>query len=414
MRSVRHRCRLERCAVTDTLIARPAGPGGSLQPIVAGVLAAVVGYASTFTLVLSGLGHAGATPAQAASGLFATTLLLGLLNVVVAWRLKIPLSFAWSTPGVAFLLTIAAPEGGYPVVVGAFIVTGLLIVLAGLIKPFARLVAAIPAPIASAMLAGVLLNLCLAPLHAVQELPGLTVPVILVWALGLRFARRYAVPLAVAAAVIGLAVTAQGGAAGVAITLPVPQFIAPAFSLDGMVRIALPLFVITMASQNLPGLAVMRANGFTVTPAPIFVLTGLASVIAALFGGHTINLAAITAAIAAGPESHPDPARRWTAPIAAGMTYAMLALLAAMAAAFIAVSPPVLIEAVAGLALLTSLASALGGALAVESDRLPAIVTFVTAASGITIAGIGGAFWGLVAGIVLTVLLGRGARGSGG
>jgi benzoate membrane transport protein len=183
------------------------------------------------------------------------------------------------------------------------------------------------------------------------------------------------------------------------------MLIMPVFNLDAIVRIALPLFVITMASQNLPGLAVMRANGFKVDPAPQLVVTGLGSTVAALFGGQSVNLAAITAAIAAGPEAHPDPRQRWIAPIAAGVTYLVLASISGVAAAFISVSPPLLIEAVAGLALMTSLASALGGALGNEADRLPAIVTFATTASGIVIAGIGAAFWGLVGGIVLMLFL---------
>jgi benzoate membrane transport protein len=391
--------------LSDTAVSIPATAGGRLQPIVAGVLAALVGYASTFTLVLAGLTHAGASSAQAASGLFATTAVVGVLNAVVAWRMRIPLSFAWTTPGVAFLLTINPPAGGYPAVVGAFIVVAALIIVAGLWKPFARAVAAIPGAIASAMLAGVLLNLCLAPLRAVETLPWLSLPVIVVWALGLRFARRYAVPLAVIATALVLAFTSQSAVSGLDLSLPAPLFVVPAFNLDAIVRIALPLFVITMASQNLPGLAVMRANGFEVNPAPQLVITGLGSVVTGLFGGQTVNLAAITAAIAAGPEAHPDPKMRWIAPIAAGLTYLVLAMIAGVAASFIRVSPPVLIEAVAGLALMTSLASALGGALRHEADRLPAIVTFATTASGIIIGGIGAAFWGLVAGVVLMLFL---------
>ena len=383
----------------------PHPASGVLQPITAGVLAALVGYASTFTLVLAGLGHVGATPAEAASGLFATTACIGLLNIVVPWRSRVPLSFAWTTPGVAFLITVAPPAGGFPAVVGAFLLVGALIVLAGLWRPFARAVAAIPAPIANALLAGILLSLCLAPLQATAALPALFLPVLLVWALGLRFARRYAVPLAVIATGIALLLAPHGNAAPLVLAWPSPIFVVPTLTFDAVIRIAIPLFVITMASQNLPGLAVMRANGFEVAPGPPFVLSGLASVVAALFGGHTVNLAAITAAIAAGPEADPDPTRRWVAPLAAGVTYLGLALCAGLAAGFISVAPPLMIEAVAGLALMTSLAAALAGAVASESARLPAIITFATVASGVTILGIGAAFWGLVAGIVLMVFL---------
>jgi benzoate membrane transport protein len=387
----------------------PALPvrGNAAQPIIAGILAALVGYASTFALVLAGLAAGGATPEQAGSGLFAATLGVAVLNFASAIQSRKPTAFAWSTPGVAFLLTIGAPPDGFPAVVGAFIMAGGLIVLAGFWRGLARLVSAIPNSLANAMLAGILLALCLAPLRAVSEMPLLALPIIAVWMAGLFFARRYAVPLAVAATIIilGLTTDLPAGAFDSAWPQLVPVW--PVFTLDGFVRIALPLFVITMASQNLPGLAVMRANGYRVEAPPLFVATGLASAAAALFGGHTVNLAAITAAICAGPEAGPDPARRWLAPLSAGVAYLFLALGAGVAAAFIVASPPILIEAVAGLALMTSLAGALSGALNDEADRLPATVTFVTAASGIIVLGIGAAFWGIVAGLVLRFLIRR-------
>jgi benzoate membrane transport protein len=385
--------------------ARPSGAGDLAQPILAGVLASLVGYASTFTLVLSGLGHAGATPAEAASGLLSLCLALGVLNVALAWQLKIPLLFAWSTPGAAFLLTLTPVDGGFAAVTGAFIVVGLMVVAAGLIRPIARAVAAIPTSIAAAMLAGVLLSLCLAPVRAVAEVPALALPVLAAWALGLKFARRYAVPLAVAMAAAVLTFNASIPADAVGWTLPQSVLVMPVFTVDALLKIAFPLFIITMASQNLTGLAVMRANGYDVDAGPPFVATGATSAAIAVFGGLTVNLAAITAAIAAGPEAHPDPARRWVAPVATGIANLALALLSTMAAAFIAASPPILIQAVAGLALLSSLASALTGALEREDERLPAIVTFVTTASGVTLLGISGAFWGLVAGIALMLAL---------
>ena len=343
------------------------------QPLMAGALAAIVGYASTFTLVLAALTAAGASPQQAGSGLMSVCIAMGILNIVVSARLRVPVSFAWTTPGMAFLLTVGEPVGGFPAVAGAFLVAAVLIFLTGLIKPLARLMAAIPAPIANAMLAGMLLTLCLAPITAVAEMPLLALPVLLAWVIALRFARRYAVPIAVLVTGVLLAITTN----------------LPPGALDG----------------NLPGLAVMQANGFVLSPAPLFVATGLASAATAFFGGHATNLAAITAAICAGPEAHPDKAKRWPAPIATGATYLLLAPGASLAAAFIAASPPLLIQAVAGLALLSSLTGALAGALAHEETRLPAIFTFVTTASGITIIGVGAPFWGLVGGIGMLVLL---------
>jgi benzoate membrane transport protein len=383
----------------------------------AGALAAIVGYASTFTLVLAALTAAGATPQQAGSGLMSVCIAIGILNVVVSTRARVPVSFAWSTPGVAFILTVGEPVGGFPAVAGAFLVAAALIVLTGLIKPLARAIAAIPAPIANAMLAGMLLTLCLAPITAVAELPGLALPILLAWILGLRFAKRYAVPIAVVVTGIILATTTNLPPGSLDGSWPSLVPVMPVFTFDAIVRVGLPLYVVTMASQNLPGLAVMRANGYTLKPGPLFVMTGLASGATALFGGHSSNLAAITAAICAGPEAHPDKERRWPAPAAAGMVYLLLAPGASLAAAFIAASPPLLIQAVAGLALLSSLAAALSGALVTEETRLPAILTFVTTASGITIVGVGAPFWGLVAGIGMILVLRFGTRpavGSGG
>ena len=280
-----------------------------------------------------------------------------------------------------------------------------LVLACGFIKPLARAVAAIPAAIAAAMLAGVLLELCLAPVQAVAQVPALMLPVLIAWVIGLKFARRYAVPIAVVVAAIALGLGANLPPGALSPTLPALQFVAPLFTLEALVKVAVPLFVITMASQNLTGLAVMRTNGYQVDAAVPFTTTGALSAIAALFGGLTINLAAITAALMASAEAHPDPQRRWVAPFASGPAYLLLGLGSTLAASFIAASPPILIEAVAGLALLPSLAAALGTSLTEEHTRLPAIATFVTTASGITLLGIGGAFWGLLAGLALLLVL---------
>lgn len=375
------------------------------QPVMAGALAAIVGYASTFTLVLASLTAAGASPQQAGSGLMTVCIGIGILNIAVSTRVRLPVSFAWSTPGGAFLLTVGEPIGGFPAVAGAFLVAAGLVLLTGLLKPLARLVAAIPGPIANAMLAGMLLTLCLAPITAVAELPALALPILLAWVLGLRFARRYAVPIAVVVTGIVLATTTHLPVGALDAGWPAFVPVLPVFTTDAIIRIGLPLYIVTMASQNLPGIAVLQANGYEVKPAPLFLLTGLVSAATAFFGGHTSNLAAITAAICAGPEAHADRDKRWPAPIAAGVVYLVLAAGASLAAAFIAASPPLLIQAVAGLALLSSLAGALSGALAQEEMRLPAVFTFVTTASGITVLGVGAPFWGLLGGIAILLLL---------
>lgn len=383
------------------MASRPAALAGgiSLQPVVAGILAAFVGFASAFAVVLQGLAAVGATPAQAASGLVAVTLAQGVTAIVLTLRLRLPIAIAWSTPGAALLAATGAHAGGFAAATGAFLVAAALVVVAGLWHGFGRAVAAIPGPLAAAMLAGVLLPLCLAPVRAAAADPALALPIVLAWALGWRFARRWAVPIAVAvtAVVVALATPLPPGLLRGSFPPPL-AFVRPAWSLDAVIGIGLPLFLVTMASQNVPGLAVLNANGYRPAIRPLFLGTGTASLLLPFFGGHMVNLAAITAALCAGPEAHPDPARRWSASLAMGVTNIALALVAAAAAAFVAAAPPLLIQAVAGLALLGTLAAALSGALAAEETRVPAIVTFVTTASGVSVAGIGAAFWGLIAG----------------
>jgi len=394
--------------------ARPNGPPRSLslpiQPISAGLLAALVGFTSTFAVVLQGLTAVGATQAQAASGLLALLVVKGCTAIVLSLRSRMPISLAWSTPGTALLISTGLPAGGFPAAVGAFLVASALLVWAGLWKPFGRAVAAIPLSLASAMLAGVLLDLCLAPVRAVGAMPGLALPVVLAWAVAWRFARPYAIPIAVlvTAVLIVMATPIPPGALGD--VAPHPIFVAPAFSLSAIMGIAVPLFIVTMASQNIPGLAVLNSNGYYPPVGPIFVATGAASAVVSLFGGHLVNLAAITAALCAGPDADPDPSRRWIASATAGAGYIALGGAATFAAAFVAASPPLLIQAVAGLALLGSFASAIQGALLRDEERVPAIVTFVTAASGVSFFGIGAAFWGLLAGGAMLGLARLGVR----
>ncbi len=374
-------------------------------PISAGVLTAVVGFASSFAVVLAGLQAVGATPAQAASGLAALCAGQGVLMTWLAWRNRIPLSFAWSTPGAALLVSTGMPDGGFAVAVGAFLVAAALVVAAGLWRAFGRAVEAIPVSLASAMLAGVLLDLCLAPVRAIEALPWQAIPIVLIWAVTWRVARLYAVPAAVVAAAVAIGLSTPLPAGTFADAWPTPVLVTPTFTFDAVIGIALPLFVVTMASQNIPGLAVLNANGYRPAAAPLFVTTGAATLAAAPFGGHMLNLAAITAALTAGPDAHPDPGRRYIAAVTAGVLYLLIALTAGVATAFVAASPPLLIQAVAGLALLASLAGAASTALAKPEEHVPAIVTFVTTASGLSIAGIGAAFWGLLAGGAMLALM---------
>jgi len=370
----------------------------NLQSLSAGLLAAIVGFASSFAIVIQGLTAAGASPAEATSGLMALSVSMGLCAIVASLWTRIPVSIAWSTPGAALLATAGPIDGGFAAAVGAFIACGLLIVLAGLIRPFGRAVAAIPAPLANAMLAGVLFGLCLAPVKAVAYLPLSALAIITVWAVTLRFARLFAVPLAM---VTTFAIALWTGGPldlSSADLISDPVLVTPVFSLEAMISIALPLFIVTMASQNIPGVAVLKAYGYAPQSGPLFTLSGLFSLFSAPFGGHAVNLAAITAAMCAGEDAHKDPAQRYWAAAASGVVYVLFGLFAGLVMAFVAATPSILIEAVAGLALLGAFAFSIGEATKSAESRDSAIITFMVTASGVSFLGVSGAFWGLLAG----------------
>ena len=386
----------------------PAKAVGSWPPVLAGLLASVVGYGSSFAIVLQGLIGVGATPGQAESGLLALGTMMGLAAMVFGLKYRLPIAIAWSTPGAALLAATGVIEGGFAAAVGAFIIAGALVVVAGLWKPLGRAVLAIPAPLANAMLAGVLLSFCIAPVKAVAEVPMMALPVVIGWVVVTRFARLYAAPAAVVIAALMYVLAAFGVLPGSAASAVAPlvtgwqwptlEWVTPVFSGSALISIALPLFLVTMASQNIPGFAVLRANGYEPPSSPLLVGTGISTLIAAPFGGHAVNLAAITAAICAGPDAHPDPKCRYIAAVTSGAAYVAMGILAPFAAGFITASPPILIEAVAGLALLGAFGSSSLAFLNAPKERDAALVTFVTTASGFSVFGIGAAFWGLVAG----------------
>ena len=377
-------------------------------PVVAGLVTAFVGFASSFAVILKGLTAVGASDAQAASGLMALAIAMGLAGVVLSLWCKMPISGAWSTPGAALLAATGAAAGGFPAAVGAFLVAGALIVAAGLIKPFGRAVAAIPAALANAMLAGILFGLCLAPIKALIELPLAATLVILAWLLVSRWKRVYATPAAAIVAGLVIAYYGQGGAVAMADWTPTPIWVTPRFSLEAIVSLALPLFIVTMVSQNLAGLAVLAAFGYRPDPRPLITTTGALSLVAAPFGGHAVNLSAITAAMCASADASPDRKLRWIASFACGFALVIFGFFAGALTHFASQSP-ILIEAVAGLALLASFGQALHNALADTGEREAALVTFLIASSGVGFLGIGGAFWGLVAGGIVLALTRYGA-----
>ncbi|MFC1434583.1 benzoate/H(+) symporter BenE family transporter [Streptacidiphilus sp. N1-3] len=372
---------------------------GVTQPLLAGLVTAVVGFSSTFVLVLTALRAVGADPGQSVSGLLLLCVVMGGLAIGLGLRYRQPISIAWSTPGAALLVS-AGDQHGYGYAVGAFLVAGLLVTLTGLWSRLGALIAAIPVPLATALLAGVLLPLCLAPVNAAVRLPGLALPVIAAWALLTRFARRWATPGALAVTVLVLLLRHSSGSGPGVGLLPVLTFTDPAFSAGALAGIALPLYVITMAAQNVPGLAVLTHFGYRPPTRPILLSTGLTTAAGSVAGAFMVNLAAITAALAAGPDAHPDRSRRWIASVTAGALYILLGLTAGLSAALLTTAPPLLVEAVAGLALLGTLGSALASALTGEQGREAAVITFVVTASGMTAFGIGAPFWGLLAGLV--------------
>lgn len=374
-----------------------------------GVLAAFVGFASSFAVVLQGLKGVGASPEQAASGLMVASISMGLCGLILSLNTKIPVSVAWSTPGSAFLATSVAPGGGFEEAVGAFLICAVLIMVAGTFRPFGKIVAAIPTPLASAMLAGILLSLCLAPIKAIAFDPVLGLPILIAWVIGGQINKLMAVPFALVAfcAVVAFGVTfptdwmAQLSAA--AFTPPV--FITPSFSVSAALGIAFPLFVVTMASQNIPGIAVLLANGYSPRTGPLLTTTGVFSFLGAPFGAHAVNLAAITAAMLTGEDAGKAPDKRYMAAVISGITYIVFGLTAGLTTAFVAFAPGILIEAVAGLALIAAFSGAALAAFSNEEMRMPAAITFLASASGVSILGVSGAFWGLIAGWIIVASL---------
>jgi len=372
--------------------------------VMAGLLAAFVGCASSFAVVVHGLKAVGASDVEATSGLMALSIAMGLGGIILSLKTRMPVSVAWSTPGAALLATTGAVAGGFSTAVGAFLVSSILLVIAGLWKPLGRAVRAIPSALANAMLAGILLHLCIAPVTAVAQMPLAGLAIVAVWALVARIKRVLAVPAAVLVLIGILFFSGTAPIFELSALLPMPILIEPQFSLSAIISIAIQLFIVTMASQNIPGIAVLAVHNYRPEPGPLFTVTGILSLLSAPFGGHAVNLAAITAAICAGPDCHPDPAKRYVAGVTAGIVYVLFGFLAGGATALISVSPPVLIEAIAGLALIGAFGAAIMAAVEDSHEREAAVATFLVAASGLTLFGIGGAFWGLIAGGLLRAL----------
>ena len=367
-----------------------------ISVISAATVAALVGYSASVAILLAAATALGATPAQTASWLLAIALGKALGSALLSWQARVPVVLAWSTPGAALIAAtsgITMAEG-----VGAFVAAGLLITATGLVRPLGALVARIPDGIAAGMLAGVLLPFVLKGATAAQGLPETVLPMVAVFLLVRLKSPAFAV-LAAFATGVALAVVTGADLSALRLSAPVLTPILPEVRLSVILGLGVPLYLVTMASQNLPGFATLRAAGYVPPVAPALTTTGLISSLTAFFGAHTTSMAAITAAICLGPDVHPDRDRRWVVGLAYGGVWVLLGLASPTVLQLLAALPAPVVLALVALALVAPLTGALSGAFAVPEQRFAATLTLAVTASGVAAFGIGAAFWGLVAGI---------------
>jgi len=373
----------------------------SASALTAGFVAVLVGFTSSVAIVFQAALAFNATPAQIASWMWALGIGMGLCTVLPSLYYKKPIMVAWSTPGAAVLAT-AGMAGVFSMAeaVGAFMVCAALITLFGITGWFEKLMNRIPVAIASALLAGVLARFGMNGFTAAQTALPLVLLMLAIYLLGRRWLPRYAVVLALLVGVGYAAVAGQMAWSSVSLSFAVPVFVLPQFTLPAVISLAIPLFVVTMASQNLPGVAAIRATGYeaTVPVSKVITLTGVATLLLAPFGAFALNLSAITAAIVMGKQAHPDPDKRYTAAVSCGLIYLVIGVFGAAVTSLLAAFPKELVAAIAGLALLGTIGAGLAAAVKDEAHREAALITFLVTLSGVVIAGIGSAFWGVMAG----------------
>lgn len=373
--------------------------GLALRHFVSGFIAVLVGFTSSVAIIFQAANAAGATPSQITSWILALGLGMGLTSIGLSLYYRLPLLTAWSTPGAALLATGLV---GLPMseAIGIFMFSSVLIILSGVTGWFERLTDIIPVPIASAMLAGVLFRFGVDVFVSMQTELVMVSLMFATYLLGKRFLPRYAIMLVLA---VGLGYAALQGSIryeALSLTLAAPEFVFPSFNWVSLLSVGIPLFVVTMTSQNLPGIAILKAHNYKAPLSSVISWTGVASLILAPFGGFAFNLAAITAAICMGEDADPDPKKRYLAAFAAGVFYVIIGLLGAAVVVFFASIPQELVLAIAGIALLATIGNGLSAALADVAERDPALITFLVTASGIVLGGIGAAFWGLIAGLL--------------
>lgn len=373
-------------------------------PIIAGTVASITGTAATTAIFLSAFVAIGATKAQTVSMVAIMLVFYGSLSILLSWRFKMPLSVVWSTPGAALLAGSSVTGIGFNNAMGGILVCGLLLALTGLWPKLGEIVSAIPKSIASAMLAGVIFSFCVAPFAASADYPMLVLPVIAVWLILYWLAPVWASPVAIVLAftLIGLN---QGLSVSAADWLITVELVQPSFNLASIFTIALPLYLVAMASQNIPGIAIMNSYGYKVPFRASLTTTGLGTVVASFLGGFVMNLAAITAALNANEQAHKDPSKRWLASVSGGVVYWIFAIFTGIAVAFVYQTPRDLLLAASGLALLPTIVNAFNVMVETASERLPAVITFLIASSGVAFFSVGAAFWAILAGLAVIQLL---------
>ena len=382
----------------------PICPRDLAHPRGAGLVSVIVNYGGTFILVFQAAKVAGLSPELTASWVWSISIGVGVTGIVLSWTAREPIITAWSTPAAAFLITALATTP-YAEAIGAYLLSAAAFVALGLSGYFEKAIRLIPPGIAAGLLAGILLQFGIGAFGGMSIDPVLAGLLIMAYLVLKRFTARYAV---VGILVLGLAfllIEDRVDLSGLALQLAAPVFTMPAFSLNATLSVALPLFLITLTGQYMPGMLVLRNDGFKTSANPIVTVTGLGSLLMAPFGSHAFNIAAITAAICTGREAHEDPSRRWIAGIAAGVFYILVGVFGVTLAALFMAFPATFITTLAGLALLGAIGGSLAGAMADAQAREASLITFLAAAANISLLGIGGAFWGLVIGLVAHAVL---------
>lgn len=375
-----------------------------MHPVIAGLISVIVNYGGTFILIFQAAKAAGLSPELTASWVWSISIGVGITGILLSWLSREPVITAWSTPAAAFLITALAAVP-YAEAIGAYLLSALAFVILGLTGYFEKLIRLIPPSIASGLLAGILLQFGIAAFSSISIDPFLAIALFLIYLLAKRLSARYAVVSVLVFGFIFLLLQARIDFSSFALQLASPVFTAPEFSVNALLSVALPLFLITLTGQYMPGLLVLRNDGYQTSLKPILALTGLGSFVMAPFGSHAFNLAAITAAICTGPESHPDPSKRWIAGIAAGIFYILVGIFGVTLAALFTAFPAAFISTLAGLALLGSITGSLANAMSDSAAREASLITFLATAADISLLGIGGAFWGLVFGLISYAIL---------